>query len=80
MKPHITIWQAREAILAELKAAGMEDVRSDDLAIVPAGSSWCAALRSTGPRLDETMAVAVAEVGRRLSEGYRLAAGQTAGS
>jgi hypothetical protein len=73
VKGSLTVQQAQAAILAELRAAGIDDVDHRALAIVPRGTSWLATLRHTGVRTDEYTAAAVADVGRRLAAGYTLA-------
>lgn len=72
MKRRLTMAEARAAILAELHATGMDHVDPNALAIVPTGASWCATLQGNGARVDESVAVAVALVGRRLAAGYDL--------
>lgn len=73
MKGQLTLREAREAVLTELRAAGLEDVDERHLAIIPKGDSWYAALRAQGMYIDETVAAAIASVGQRLSAGYSLA-------
>jgi hypothetical protein len=65
--------ELRDAILAELVAIGFSDVVDPgSVVLVGDGPRWHAALRPNGIRYDESKSAAIAQVARRLSDGYDL--------
>jgi hypothetical protein len=65
--------ELREAILAELVTIGFSDATEPgSLVFVGEGPRWHAALRPNGIRFDESKSAAIAQIARRLSDGYDL--------
>jgi hypothetical protein len=69
----VTRQQLRSMLLAELSAVDVTLPESDDIDLVPVGTSWHPVLRRSGGRLDEAQLAALCEIGRRLAKGYVLA-------
>jgi hypothetical protein len=73
-KPSLTASELKKLIAAELSKTGdHSDVDLDSLIILKTDPGWWAALRTDGNRLDEARVAAVAEVSRRLADGFEFA-------